>query len=193
MQCATWPACQVMMYFPDGRDYPGAGGRAARAQGATRWRHHWRCCGARSRGLLAAAYHLAASVAPNRMQPACAASSLGWPGGMSSCTRGATPPAAPPKEHGAGGAPLPAGQPVVLFKGSSAEELDVADANINLNAVLYRKRAVPVDGGRSLSGGAIAGGPCGNAGGPGWRLSAAAVVPVQGSLVAAKAGPVVGC
>ena len=51
-------------------------------------------------------------------------------------------------------APLPAGQPVVLFKGSSEVELDIMDANVNLNAVLYKRRAVPVNGRGSMSGGA---------------------------------------
>ncbi|KAL4457658.1 hypothetical protein ABPG75_012523 [Micractinium tetrahymenae] len=73
LDCATWPACQVMMFFPDGRDYPGAG------------------------------------------------------------------------------------QPVVLLKGSNEVFLDIADANVNLNAVLYKKRAILVDGRGGLSGGAIAG------------------------------------
>lgn len=55
------------------------------------------------------------------------------------------------------------------MKGSSEFELDIADANINLNAVLYKKRAVSVDSKGSLSGAAIAGAaPDGRAGrGPG--------------------------
>lgn len=54
-----------------------------------------------------------------------------------------------------------AGRPVVLLKGGpGVGPLDVADANINLNAVLYRKKVAAgaaAGGGSSLSAGAIAG------------------------------------
>lgn len=54
-----------------------------------------------------------------------------------------------------------AGRPVVLLKGGPGTgPLDLADANINLNAVLYRKRAAAgaaVGSGGGLSAGAIAG------------------------------------
>ncbi|KAL4442935.1 hypothetical protein ABPG77_008426 [Micractinium sp. CCAP 211/92] len=110
VQCATWPACQVIMYFPQGRDYPGPG------------------------------------------------------------------------------------QPVVLLKGSSEFELDIADANINLNAVLYKKRAVSVDSQGSLSGAAIAGIAVGTAAGLALLAAAALLLvkrqrrqrPRQGAPVSAE-------
>jgi hypothetical protein len=54
----------------------------------------------------------------------------------------------------------PAGQPVVLLKGSQDSLLDVANANININAVLYMKMNATsrVEGSsKGLSKGAVAG------------------------------------
>ncbi|PSC72792.1 Serine threonine-kinase CTR1 [Micractinium conductrix] len=52
-----------------------------------------------------------------------------------------------------------AGQPVVLLKGSTDVQMGIQGANINLNAVLYKKRAAALPGtaGGGLSAGAIAG------------------------------------
>ena len=49
------------------------------------------------------------------------------------------------------------GKPVVLLKGGQDVTLDITDANINLNAVLYKKMALHLEGAGGLTAGAIAG------------------------------------
>jgi hypothetical protein len=50
---------------------------------------------------------------------------------------------------------LPAGQPVVLLKGQAVGAINLQEANINLNAVLYKRAVLPH--GTGLSSGAVAG------------------------------------
>lgn len=118
-RCSADPGCQVMMDFPDGRDYPGPGAHGGRAQGVVQ-------------------------MGIEQAGGACC-SPVWWHALMiRSCRCPGTRPAA--------------GQPVVLLKGGPGAVMNVEDANINLNAVLYKKKATP-GGGSSLSAGAIAGEP----------------------------------